>query len=108
MRRIKLTRKFSGFEGQLRPLSEKPGLRRLADHTQYNEEISRLLQDIRDAITGYHWEIYGWDSCDRSKLRAHQPATVKAATSVELDKAAQSTWQITVLILMYLIMSLWW
>ena len=37
----------------MQPLSEKPGLRRLADHVQDDEEISGLLEDLQEAIADY-------------------------------------------------------
>ena len=37
----------------LRSLSEKPGLQRLADHSQDDEEVFRLLEDLREAIDNY-------------------------------------------------------
>ncbi|KAF9646350.1 hypothetical protein BDM02DRAFT_246803 [Thelephora ganbajun] len=52
-RRSELIRKFRGIEGQLRSLSEKPILQRLADHVQDGEEVSGLLEDIREIISDY-------------------------------------------------------
>ncbi|KAF9643641.1 hypothetical protein BDM02DRAFT_3191378 [Thelephora ganbajun] len=52
-RRSELIRKFRGIEGQLRSLSEKSILQRLADHVQDGEEVSELLEDIRETISDY-------------------------------------------------------
>ena len=38
---------------ELRSLAEKPGLPQLADHLQDDEGVSRLLEDLREAIDDY-------------------------------------------------------
>jgi len=45
--------KFEDIEGQLRSLSEKPRLQRFADHAQDDEEVSGLIEDLREAISDY-------------------------------------------------------
>jgi len=45
--------KFKDIEGQLRLISEKPGLRRFAEHAQDDEEISGLLEGLQEAISDY-------------------------------------------------------
>ncbi|KAF9644995.1 hypothetical protein BDM02DRAFT_3272053 [Thelephora ganbajun] len=52
-RRREVICKFGCIEGQLRSLSEKPGLRRLDEHVQDDEEVSGLLEDIRETISDY-------------------------------------------------------
>jgi len=47
------SRKFEDIERQLRTLSEKPGLRRFADHAQDDEEVSGLIEDLRETISDY-------------------------------------------------------
>ncbi|KAF9646210.1 hypothetical protein BDM02DRAFT_3189009, partial [Thelephora ganbajun] len=56
MRRSELIRKFGGIEGQLRSLSKKHGLRRLADHVQDEGEVSGFLEDLRETISDYQME----------------------------------------------------
>ncbi|KAF9644549.1 hypothetical protein BDM02DRAFT_3121687 [Thelephora ganbajun] len=52
-RRGELIRKFRGIEGQLRSLSEKSMLQRLADHVQDDEEVSELIEDAQEIIFDY-------------------------------------------------------
>ncbi|KAF9644990.1 hypothetical protein BDM02DRAFT_3121009 [Thelephora ganbajun] len=62
-RRRGLIRKFRGIEGQLRSLSEKHGVRRLVDHIQDDEEVSGLLEDIREIISDYQVCSRLWYPC---------------------------------------------
>ena len=41
------------IEGQLRSLSKEPGPQWLIDHTQRDEDVFRLLEDLREAIFRY-------------------------------------------------------
>jgi len=45
--------KFKDIGGQLQSLSEKPRLQRFADHTQDDEEVSGLIEDLRETISDY-------------------------------------------------------
>ncbi|KAF9646204.1 WD40 repeat-like protein [Thelephora ganbajun] len=45
--------RFGGIERQLRSLSKKHGLQRLADHIQDEEEVPGLLEDLRETISDY-------------------------------------------------------
>ena len=47
------SRKFKDIEGQLQSLSEKPGLQRFVDHAQDDEEVSGLIEDLRETISDY-------------------------------------------------------
>ncbi|KAF9642707.1 hypothetical protein BDM02DRAFT_3273353 [Thelephora ganbajun] len=51
-RRREVIRKLGCIEGQLRSLSEKHGLRRLDEHIQ-GDDVSGLLEDIRETISDY-------------------------------------------------------
>ncbi|KAF9643442.1 hypothetical protein BDM02DRAFT_1470175 [Thelephora ganbajun] len=51
-RRREVIRKLGCIEGQLRSLSEKHGLRRLDEHIQ-DDDVSGLLEDIRETISDY-------------------------------------------------------
>ena len=44
---------FKDIGEKLLPLSEKPGLRRLADHIQDDEDVSGLLEDLQESISDY-------------------------------------------------------
>ncbi|KAF9643639.1 hypothetical protein BDM02DRAFT_3123137 [Thelephora ganbajun] len=52
-RRSELIRKFRGIERQLRSLSERSMLQRLADHVQDEEEVSGLMEDVQEVIFDY-------------------------------------------------------
>ncbi|KAF9642890.1 hypothetical protein BDM02DRAFT_3192519 [Thelephora ganbajun] len=52
-RRSELIREFGRIEGQLRSLPDNPELRRLDEHVQDDEEVYRLLEDIRETIFDY-------------------------------------------------------
>ncbi|KAF9644484.1 hypothetical protein BDM02DRAFT_3174579 [Thelephora ganbajun] len=52
-RQSELIRKFKDIEGRLRSLSEKPRLQRLDEHVQDSEDVSGLLEDIREIISDY-------------------------------------------------------
>ncbi|KAF9646346.1 hypothetical protein BDM02DRAFT_3262329 [Thelephora ganbajun] len=51
--RSELIRKFGDIEGQLRSLSQKSILQRLADHVQDEEEVSGLTEDTQEIIFDY-------------------------------------------------------
>ena len=44
---------LEGIEGQLLSLSVEPGFQCLLNHTQHSEDVSRLLEDLREAIFRY-------------------------------------------------------
>ncbi|KAF9644482.1 hypothetical protein BDM02DRAFT_3150283, partial [Thelephora ganbajun] len=52
-RRREVIRKLGCIEEQLRSLSEEPGLRGLDEHIQDDEEVSGLLEDLRETISDY-------------------------------------------------------
>ena len=51
---------FKDIGSQLQSLSEKPGLRRFADHVQDDEKVSGLLEDLQKAIFDYQVCLSPW------------------------------------------------
>ena len=52
-RRSAPLRDLKGIEDQLRLLQGNPGLQRLADHTQDDGDVYRLLEDLRETTSVY-------------------------------------------------------
>ena len=50
---LTLSSELKGIEENLRSLSEEPELPWVINHAQHDEDVSRLLEDLRDAVFRY-------------------------------------------------------
>ena len=58
--RLSSSRKFKDIERQLRLLSGKSALQQFAEHVQDKDEVSALLEDLKEAISDYQVGSRTW------------------------------------------------